>query len=613
MPFKEYPKRVQRGTICKDRWTATVRIIAPDRIAPNQPALLFVSITWRDERNAAGRPSDAKPVRIEFQPQRAGAGGDIVFDSDSGPRFKEFSTDVETVLTIFGKGQTAGQPDVLLTVSIEGEAQTPKLPMSVGTPDITVRIEKVSGGPPPSYLPVDHTEQIKAVVTPATQGTFQWVAPVANTLEFTNATPEGQTDVKLRRAPQRSIRFLPAVVIFKPQGQETVYMGVHQFDARESIAFVMGAPEPLREPNLFYRGATAYLTLNPIGQLEPNARSLQDVKNFLANHAPANGLPWGDVHIVVHASEEGFLQTPIVPGGRDADPLTIQPFVTNGELSLPDNLLDRQSVIRIRGCAAGRSQVMLESLSKAFGGNDPQRPVVRAPKHLQSYEYTPRNWGPGGQDPTSADEFLMELFLLGFPTSQVPNDRDLRAQFAATFPGTGINWNTVAFETRVRRFQVDDGGWQYIPIPQNDAQLAAAISAQSAGGRPVTNPRVLSQEPADEGRTRFNVAWKEGGQDFRGFFEAGPMPPTDLAGRLALLRKDLRQELGQDTGDRLFDTFSWTPTPRDVSIGPSQRQFTISFAGSRTVRRFSRELRENGVRAHPPVTDLRYFGAEIPQ
>jgi len=616
-------KTVQRGTICKDRWQATITVLAPDRIPTGATAPLFLTITWRDERGAAGRPSDAKPITLRFEPQRQTGGGDIVFDDANGEHEKGFATDITTTLTLFGKAASGGtQPDVALVVRVEDEEQA-RLPMSVGTPDLTVRIESASGGPPPNYLPLDHPERVKAVVSPNTPGTFRWFSPIANTLEFTDTTPPGEAQVRLRAAPPRGVRFLPAVVVFKPDGRDATYLGIHQFDARESIAFVMGAPEPLRRPNQFYRGAIAYLTLNPIGQLELDQRSLQEVKQYLENHPPANGLPWGDVHIVVHANEEGWMQTPIVPNGREADPLTLQRFAESGELRLPDNLLDRLSLLRIRGCAVGRSQEMMRALSKAFGGNDPQRPVVRAPKHLQAYEYAPRDFSPGGRAPTSADEYLLELFLLGFPSAQAPNNRDLRAQFQQAFPNVGIDWTRVAFEQRTRTFQVGDRGWRYIPLPDTDAQLAAIVRAVTGGG-PVTNARITNRTTREEDglrRTHLTVSYTQGGQDFSGLeFDAGPNPPTDAAGRLQLLRAELARELGPEVAERLFADFSWRPHVDDRAIGRGQRDFSITFDGSRTIFRFSRELTEPDPtrpgqrrRAHPPLTDLTHFGVEIPE
>jgi len=621
---KPIGKAVQRGTVCKDRWQATVTVLAPDRIPTGATAPLFLTITWRDERGAQGRPDDAKPITLRFEPKRQTGGGDIVFDDTNGKREKGFETDTTATLTLFGKAASGGtEPDVDLIVRIEGEEQA-RLPMSVGTADITIKIESASGGSPPSYLPIDHLEKIKAVVSPATPGTFRWLSPIAKTLEFTDTTPQGETQVQLKTAPNRGVRFVPAVVVFKPQGRETIYVGSHQFDARESIAFAMGDPEPLKKGNQFYRGGIAYLMLNPIGQLELTQRSLLEVKQYLENHPPANSLPWGDVHILVHANEEGWMKTPVVPNGHEADPIVMLHFVESGELTLPDTLLDRLSVLRIRGCAVGRSPEMMQALSKAFGGNDSQRPLVRAPKHLQAYEYAPRDAHPDGPPPTSAEEYLRELFIIGFPSKQIPSDKDRRAQFAAKYPDVGIDWTKVAFEQRSRPFTIDsDQGWTYIRLPKDDKELATVVNSLITGGT-ATNVKITNSATHTEGsltRTTLTVSYKQGGQDVTGTeFEAGPNPPTDEAGRLKILRPRLDEELDPEPAAHLFVDFSWTAHTEDKAIGNGRRKFTITFDGSRTIFRFLRDLTEPDPdkpgkqrRAHPLVTDLTYFGEAKPE
>jgi hypothetical protein len=614
---------VQRGTVCKDRWQATVTVLAPDRILTGTTAPLFLTITWRDERGVQGRPDDAKPITLRFEPKRQTGGGDIVFDDTNGKREKGFETDTTATLTLFGKAASGGtEPDVDLVVRIEGEEQA-RLPMSVGTADITIKIESASGGPPPSYLPIDHLEKIKAVVSPATPGTFRWLSPIAKTLEFTDTTPQGETQVQLKTAPDRGVRFVPAVVIFKPEGRETIYVGSHQFDARESIAFAMGDPEPLARGNQFYRGGIAYLILNPIGQLELTQRSLLEVKQYLENHPPANGLPWGDVHILVHANEEGWMQTPVIPKGRDADPITMLHFVKSGELALPDTLLDRLSVLRIRGCAVGRNTEMMQALSKAFGGKDPQRPVVRAPQHLQAYEYAPRNAHPDGPQPTMAEEYLRELFIIGYPANQVPKDKERRAQFAAKYPAAGIDWNKVTFEQPTRSFDVGESVWTYIRLPKDDKELATIVNQLITGGT-ATNVKItnsVTEEKEGLKRTTLTVSYTQGGRDFTGLkFEAGPNPPTDEAGRLKILRARLDEELDPEPAAHLFEDFSWTPTITDTSLGNGQRRFSIAFKGNRQVFRFLRDLTEPDPdkpgkrrRAHPPVTDLTQFGVVKPE
>jgi hypothetical protein len=623
---KPIGKTVQRGTVCKDRWQATVTVLAPDRIPTGETAFLFLSISWRDERGAQGRPEDAKPTTLRFEPKRQTGGGDIVFDNKDGPHEKGFETDTTTTLTLFGKAASGGtEADVDLVVRIEDEEQA-RLPMSVGKADITVTIASASADPLPNYLAIDQSINVKAVVAPPTPGTFRWLSPIAKTLEFTNTTPAGETQITLKTAPPRSVRFVPAVVVFQPQGKETIYIGTHQFDARESIAFAMGDPEPVKKPNLFYRGGIAYLLLNPIGDLELYQRSLLEIKQYLENHPPQNGLPWGDIHILSHANEEGWMQAKVVPKGEDADPITLSHFVESGEFVLPDSLLDKQSVLRIRGCAVGRSPEMMQSLSKAFGGKDAQRPIVIAPMHIQAYHFDPRNAHPDGPMPTSAEEYLRELFILGYPSDQVPSDKERRAQFTAAYPNVGINWNKVKFETDVRTLEIDkDQGWEYIPIPKDDKELVKLVNKVVVGGpvssATITDKQTFKEEDTGLTRTRLIVSYTQKGQDFSGLdIEAGPNPPSDKEGRLKIARERLETDWGAAAAARFFTEFSWTPTVTDKDIGGGHRQFTITFKGSRTIYRFLRDLTEPDPdnpakqrRAHPPITDRKHFTEVKPE
>ena len=56
-------------------------------------------------------------------------------------------------------------------------------------------------------------------------------------------------------------------------------------------------------------------------------------------------------------------------------------------------------------------------MSRYFGGDERRRPIVRAPKHIQAYYYTIVN----GQL-TSAGEFLIEFWLVGYRSGKVPGD-----------------------------------------------------------------------------------------------------------------------------------------------------------------------------------------------
>ncbi|HEX7242047.1 MAG TPA: hypothetical protein VF263_17315, partial [Longimicrobiaceae bacterium] len=148
---------------------------------------------------------------------------------------------------------------------------------------------------------------------------------------------------------------------------------------RESITFILG-DDPGGTGNPFYRGAEAFYRLHPAGTLVP-ARDLtsraggpvlRDVRDYLASHRPANGRPWGEVNVVVHANEEGGMSVPVRPltteeaqnaDAHNATPIALQAALEADEFTaLDDDRVDARTTIQIRGCALGRSQDMLHTL-----------------------------------------------------------------------------------------------------------------------------------------------------------------------------------------------------------------------------------------------------------
>lgn len=303
---------------------------------------------------------------------------------------------------------------------------------------------------------------------------------------------------------------------------------------RQSITFVMGPTT-----DAFYDAATRYFTMNPETHFDGTLRNLVAVRDHLANNRPSNGLPWGEVNIVVHANEEGGMSIPVIAGGEEAAPDSIQDAVTNHHfLPLDDAIVDCRSLIRIRGCALGQSADMLEKLSKAFGGGGLQRPDVHAPKHLQTYEWRTRS-GTLFQ----TEEYLTKFWFVGWPHGARPNKAALAAQFTAKYPAEAVDW-------------------------------ARAIAGTLAGHTQATRNRTYA--------FTFTYTYPTG---------SGPLPFANDVARLAFLRANANFDATLALSGRTADQYTWNYAERDEPNGPGMRQLTLIATGRRTILRIETEVR----------------------
>lgn len=414
---------------------------------------------------------------------------------------------------------------------------------------------------------------------------------------------------------------------------------------RPSITFIMGAGDD------FYNAANAHFTRVPSGTFVTNLRNLRDVRDHLLANRPSDGRRWGEVNIVVHANEEGGMSIPVRPLAQDEDPAVhevnlnnLRSAVANDEFqSLPDDLIDVRTTIRIRGCSIGRSQEMLTQLSNAFGGDDAQRPIVRAPKHLQAYSFN-----GAAANPTDSDEFYVEFWFIGFPQGHGPNRPQQIAQFNAENPGAGVDWAAAlnrpghpsgdlpANETRTRTYTFQFAQSYFRdptnnaalnpPTPANDAALAAFLPQT---GNPAfdgaTDVHITSRTNNPDGtKTLFFDFTNSGGNPVTGSsIPIGPPPPTTDAQRMAILRQNQGAMDDLARINHTIDDYTWSFPPVTPDgphpDGGGRRLWTIHGTARRTILRVERELREPDPtqpgrtrRMHPAITDLTHFGEEVP-
>lgn len=681
MPFAELPVQVRRSTLCGSSWPARVRLLCSDNIPTGSPSHLLVDIEWPGSRQAV--------VLTFLSPSPTT--GDIRFDGPAGPATRTIPADTTRVLlTIQGARASGGTAaDVELEITIGDEKRKP-LRLFVGSgPGLTLT---AGGGPAPADVMVGEAVQLTAQPQPAATGTFRWEVVTPGSL-----TLQGEGAAVTVTAPRASATPLQLCVLFQPASGPAV-LAAHGFtvttledrlgagrlelrhledpafraqleamspeavqrlldaatepriraylerllafvrvravfDAapageRESVTFLMG--DPAGDP--FYRSAEAFFTLNPAGQLVTTARTLLDVQQFLAANAPANGRPWGEVNIVSHANELGGMTVDVAPGRGEANEVRLRDAVADGVLApLSDEQVDIRTVIRIRGCALGRRPQMLRELSLAFGGEDDQRPVVHSPKQLQAYSH---DFDLQTLQPTAADEFLVEFWMVGYPGTVLPPLATMANDFQqqhGTVPG--INWRTalgtqppnngmrptdVAFlETRQRSFTWEQAYWPVPPVPPAGRQQLERILRNSFDDFDSWQSwQEGSRTTNADGTTTIPVSFVNSG--------GNPMSTEIKVGRPGVTNPQQRTTwlAGEDGPGELLAAYDFTHTDFTWSFSDttetlpdgSTRPLMVA-RGVRTIVRVERELLEPGTplrRAHPPLTDPQNYASEVP-
>lgn len=425
-------------------------------------------------------------------------------------------------------------------------------------------------------------------------------------------------------APQEIRDYLDRLLVFA-----NTYAPLREAPAagRQSVTFLMGGAG-----DAFYDAAEQFFLLHPAGQLVRNVRSLTEVRDWLERNQDPNDPPWGEVSIVVHANELGGMQTQVFPGGPEASHFTLEEARTRGDFQpLGNDVVDAQTLIRVRGCAVGNFPQTLVEMSKAFGGDEVRRPVVRAPKLIQGYAYDTVN-----NQVTAAAEFLLEFWIVGYPANQVPaQDAPIVADFAAQH-GNVINWAQAlqagppqtgttphADPFHARRTRTFTYEYPFWPVPANDAALGQTLTngapqfAPLAGGG---NFQETARNNNPTGTVTIDFSFTSAqGAAMNSSVEFGRPGVGNQAQRDAFLQSE------QDLVDALA---AWNFVPNDFHWGfvdnvqalpGGVNQDVLVATGNRRIIRVERELLEPDPanpgqqrRAQPAVTDLNYFAEEVP-
>lgn len=198
--------------------------------------------------------------------------------------------------------------------------------------------------------------------------------------------------------------------------------------ARESITFLLGEDEDPALP--MFPVAERYFRNDPLertDQVIANLRSLSAVRDFLAVHSTRNGRPWGLVNLVAHANENGMLDVDLAPGGPKTTLESLTASLQNGTFkALPDACLDGRSELRLQGCSVGKDVPLMKALSKAFGGADPERPLVRATPWFTCFQFNPAR--------QRAMRVLCESWKQLYRPGERPSNQVLARRFRSNLP-----------------------------------------------------------------------------------------------------------------------------------------------------------------------------------
>ena len=105
---------------------------------------------------------------------------------------------------------------------------------------------------------------------------------------------------------------------------------------RQNITFILG--EDKKESTPYYSLALDYYSNDKFARTEyinNSCRSLSEVRDYLRNNPPGNGLPWGIVNLISHGNEWYGMSVPVAPGSKRSSTERITEYVNDGKFPKP--------------------------------------------------------------------------------------------------------------------------------------------------------------------------------------------------------------------------------------------------------------------------------------
>ncbi len=228
------------------------------------------------------------------------------------------------------------------------------------------------------------------------------------------------------------------------------------------------------EEDPYYREAMRYWEVRADSIL--TYTSLQRIFEYLNTHALPGGQPWGQINIVAHGMGQqwqmGLLYT---DRAEWVTPSMIRDRVGHGSLTAPpEERIDSNTSIILRGCQLGRNQDMLDAVRELFGG----RCKVLAPRYIQTYQ----------RHDETMRELFYESFMFYVPGSSAPATGVCETRLRAAYSErSDVNFRTLVRNPAARhdsrpalRMQmvVENTG----DLPANEAAYMAALDADWVRG-----------------------------------------------------------------------------------------------------------------------------------
>ncbi|MCD4731627.1 MAG: hypothetical protein K8R74_13565 [Bacteroidales bacterium] len=230
--------------------------------------------------------------------------------------------------------------------------------------------------------------------------------------------------------------------------------------SRESITFILGEDRELN--NQFYAEAEKYYRNNPKDRTEhiiTTCRTMEEVRDYLADHAPANKQTWGLVNLVSHGNQWIGLSVRLTQGGKRTSATNINKMLKEGLFKpLPSGIIDSNSNFYVHGCSVGKDTALLKSIAELFK-SEKKRPMVHASEYFEYF--CSKRINPGRID---SERHLYKAHYAFYKKGYRQGDIRLSRQFANRYPKAGVHWRD-ALTREVPRWHGDTYNYTFdIPV-----------------------------------------------------------------------------------------------------------------------------------------------------
>jgi hypothetical protein len=166
-----------------------------------------------------------------------------------------------------------------------------------------------------------------------------------------------------------------------------------------------------------------------------SCRSLLEVRNYLEEHTPCNGMPWGLINLVSHGNQWVGMSVKVTPDSRRTTAHRLLQSVNEGTFRpLPDDVVDEDSEIFLHGCGLGNNSQLLEAFAVAFGGSE-RRPLVTASRYFEYYSSIRDH-----RDLVNSQRYLAEAWFTHHKYGEPPSKDVLSIGFRDKYPGAPVDW-----------------------------------------------------------------------------------------------------------------------------------------------------------------------------